>query len=85
MPAFAPDAKSQWQELDPELQELVLDELEEIAAFPPMNDNEVIRRDTVYQDPSARHYLFMRFVVDHKSVTLVGVYHHTSPRSEGNA
>ena len=31
-PGFAPDAKSQWLELDFELQELVLDEMEKLAA-----------------------------------------------------
>jgi hypothetical protein len=35
VPGFAPDAKSQWLELDPVLQEMVLDELESLLANPP--------------------------------------------------
>jgi hypothetical protein len=79
MPAFAPDAKSQWQELDAELQELVLDELDAIAIHPPFDQRGEVRRDTVHQSDKARHYLFLRFIVDPGHVTLVGIYHHISP------
>lgn len=32
---FAPDAKSQWRDLEIEVQEVVLDEMERLAANPP--------------------------------------------------
>ena len=73
-PAFAPDAKSQWRELDIELQELVLDELENVARHPPKTQGEV-RRDAFRESSNQKHYLFIRFVVDRSTVTLVGIHH----------
>jgi len=44
-PDFVPDAKSQWQELDFELQELVLDEMERLAFSTPPGAGGVIEHD----------------------------------------
>ena len=75
-PAFAPDAKSQWQDLEPVLQELVLDVLDEIAVNPPTMPQGTLQRDAVHDSAAARHYLFMRFAIDQRRVTLLGLYDH---------
>jgi hypothetical protein len=79
-PGFAPDARSQWQELSAELQECVLDELDKLAEDPPTSPRGVILHDFIQQEKNARHYVFLRIVVDSSAgrITVIGVNHHTS-------
>jgi hypothetical protein len=74
--AFAPDARTQWQELDLWLQELALDDADAMASAPPPT-SEVVYRDMLHTKGNERHYLFLRFTVDHdkKQVTLIGLAH----------
>jgi hypothetical protein len=76
-PAFAPDAQSQWLELDIDLQERLLDEMESLAAAPPADSNVSHMRDFVVQRQSERCYVFFQFVVDPRTATLTvtGVQH----------
>lgn len=77
VPEFAADTKSQWRDLDPMLQELVLDELERIVAQPPGPQAVVLRRDFSDEVGDVRHHVFLRCVIDHSSqrVTVVGLVH----------
>lgn len=79
-PAFAPDAKSQWQELDILLQERVLDELDKLAAVPPDAPRGVALHDFVHVIGEVRNYIFMRIVIDLASqrITIIGIFHHES-------
>src|SRR5438045_8962961 len=74
VPGFAPDALSQWRELDFELQELVLDELERLAADPPAAGSADVV-DVVREVAGLRHYVFVRFAVDRarQRLIIVGV------------
>ena len=74
--AFAPDAGTQWQELDLWLQELALDEADSVASAPPPT-SEVIYRDILHTQGNERHYLFLRLTVDHdkEQITLIGLAH----------
>ena len=74
-PAFAPDARSHWEELDFELQELVIDELDKIALDPPHPMTGIFRRDTVRQVGNGRDYLFLRFALDDTRATLIGIHY----------
>lgn len=80
--AFAPDARTQWQELDPWLQELVLDEADLVASAPPVQST-VVYRDVVRTETGQRHYLFLRFTIDdiRKCVTMIGVAHFIKPEN----
>ena len=80
--AFAPDTQTQWQELDPWLQEIVLDEADAVAIAPPA-EAEVVYRDLLRIEAGKRHYLFLRFTVDHvhQRVTLIGIVHFTRAES----
>jgi hypothetical protein len=78
-PAFAPDARSQWQELEPVLQELVLDEMDALASDPPITQASIIRRDIAHHQDKASHYLFLRFTIDERRLTLIGIHHHIQP------
>jgi hypothetical protein len=69
-PGFAPDAKSQWHELDFEFQELVLDELDKLAANLPIAVRGVIEHDFVHRREDERHYIFLRLTVDRSLRTL---------------
>lgn len=55
VPAFAPDAQSQWRDLDIQLQELVLDEMETLASNPPAPPTSMAYRDVCHQTQHARH------------------------------
>ena len=72
-PGFAPDAKSQWQALDFEIQEIVLDEIERVASNPPPDGEYVL--DPVREVAGVRLYVFVRVIVDRGrgTVTVVGV------------
>ena len=77
IPQFAPDAKSEWHELDVELQEAVLDQIEQIASNPPLPPRRAINFDVVLDLGGKRHYLFLRVLIDHtrKTATVLGVGH----------
>lgn len=72
-PGFAPDAKSQWQSLDFDLQQFVLDEIERVASNPPPNGEYVL--DPVREEGDIRQYVFVRVIVDggRGTVTVVGI------------
>jgi hypothetical protein len=81
VPGFAPDAQSQWRELDTELQELVLDEMERLVANPPRSSAPVVYSDLFHATKQARHYIFLRSTVDHlrRKVTIIGIVHVEKP------
>jgi hypothetical protein len=84
VPEFAPDAKSQWRELEVELQELVLDEMERLATnSPAAASNTIIYRDVTYLDRTQKHYVFLRAVVerDRAAVVVIGIAHIARPLS----
>jgi|SRR6185437_8662761 len=76
-PVFAPDAKSQWLELDIDLQEALLDEMENLAAHPPSSIRILHNHDFVITRGSERHYVFFQFVLDWKAqrLNVTGVQH----------
>ena len=80
-PVFAPDAKSQWLELDVELQEILLDEMEKLAAHPPAGSQSTHAGDFLIARGSERHYVFFQFVLDARGKRLIvtGVHHHVAP------
>jgi len=73
---FAPDATSQLRDLEPLVQEMVLDALEALAANPPRpgKDSDIIR-DFAHSHRGGVRVVFLRFVIDHPrcKVTLTGV------------
>lgn len=75
--AFAPDARSQWRELEPALQELALDEMDAIAGNPPPPPLVEVVRDAVRRTPAGADYVFIRAVLDHtrRQVIVTGVVH----------
>ena len=82
VPEFAPDTKSQWRDLDSLVQELVLDDLESLAAHPPGPRIVTLRPDFIHDVGDVRHHVFLRCVVDHpnRRITVVGLVHvQTSP------
>lgn len=79
---FAPDARSQWRELDLGLQELVLDELDALTAHPPAKPSGVVLlHDLAHDVPGLRHYVFLRFMLAHATevLTVIGVVHYARP------
>jgi hypothetical protein len=79
---FAPDAQSEWRELDVGLQELVLDELDALASHPPAKPSGVVLlHDLVHDAPGVRHYVFLRFILAHSAemLTVIGVVHYARP------
>ena len=81
VPEFAPDTKSQWRELDPELQELVLDGMERLAHHPPPPTTSVIYHDLYHENEGVKHYIFLRATVDRQRgrITIVGIVHVENP------
>lgn len=81
VPGFAPDARSQWLELPPVLQELVLDEMERLADSPP--HDEFFRTDFVHTDKDGGHYVFLQGIIDRtrNRLTITGVNYHFRPHS----
>ena len=61
---FAPDAYSQWRELEPDLQELALDEADRVADNPPPPPVGEVVRDVVRRGKGADDYVFVRLVLD---------------------
>lgn len=82
VPGFAPDGKIDWRELDPELQERVLDELERLAADPPLPPATTLLTDFCWQTSGVKHYVWIRYVVDRtaRTITVIGITHY--PRRE---
>lgn len=80
---FAPDAKSQWRALDVELQELVLDELDRLAANPPTTPRTVILSDLVQNKAGIRDYVFLRCTIDRaaEQISVIGIVQHSRPLS----
>ena len=78
--AFAPDAQSQWLELDVRLQELALDEADDMASHPPATSS-VFTRDLALDEAGVRHYVFLRLAVERSrsTVTVIGVGHVSRP------
>lgn len=83
VPEFAPDAKSQWRELDPVLQEMVLDELELLLANPPAPPKREFYHDFRHEEENQFHYVFLRVHVDYRRrvITIAGVIHHIRPKT----
>lgn len=81
VPGFAPDAKADWRELDTQLQELVLDEMERLAANPPTTSRTMFLTDFVCEIANAKHYIWIRYVVDRKANRLIvtGISHYAQP------
>ena len=77
---FAPNASSQWRELELTLQELTLDELDRTAAAGP-HSRRVFVRDFTHPLGGLLHYVFLRVVWNPAGDTLVvlGVAHHARP------
>lgn len=80
VPAFAPDALSEWQELEFDLQERVWDALEDVLNHPPARETEKVI-DVVYEVGGARHFLFIRILLDstRNNLTVTGVTHVIRP------
>ena len=79
---FAPDARSEWGELEVGLQELVLDELDALAARPPAKPSgAVLLHDLTHDAPGVRHYVFLRYILAHSTqvLTVIGVVHYARP------
>jgi len=76
--AFTADARYDLGELDFNLQELVLDELDRVAASQTLTTGNTFVRDIVHELPGIRHYLFLHLAVDLPRSTLVilGIHHH---------
>lgn len=79
-PEFTADAQSQWQALDFDLQELVLDELERVLAKPPRAPSFIA--DFVSERAGMRRYVFLELEVDHRrrTVRLISVGLHARPQ-----
>jgi mRNA-degrading endonuclease RelE of RelBE toxin-antitoxin system len=78
----APDAQSQWRELDVELQEVVLDELDLLANNPPA-DRTALVLDVVRDFQGARHYDFIQVLLNRRVrvISMIGASHHARPLS----
>ena len=76
VPGFAPDCRIDWRAMNLELQELVLDEMERLAANPPSTDSILI--DFVHESAGVRHYVWLRVVIDHarSRIHVVGLHHY---------
>jgi hypothetical protein len=84
VPEFAPDAASQWHELEPLLQELVWDKVEELVHNPPAPPAQEIYSDIVHEDKAAWHYVFLSINIDRAKgrITVAGVNCYTRPKSK---
>jgi len=80
-PEFAPDTESQWQDLDLDLQELIIDEMEYLVANPPGIHQDYVYRDFAHDAGGVRHNVFLRINVDHRRqrITIVGIVHIVRP------
>ena len=69
--AFAPDAQSQWQALEPRFQEIVLDVLDQLALNPPAKSEHI--EDYVLEEGTLRHIIFVHVSVSHESQTITAI------------
>jgi hypothetical protein len=78
VPGFAPDGKADWLELEPDLQELVLDEMDRLALDPPPPPATLFLTDFVHEAVGVKHYVWLRFVVDRTAltITVIGIVHY---------
>jgi len=78
-PGFAPDARSQWHALEPEIQEIALDLLEQLTLDKPPSGDYV--KDALRERGGIRGYVFVHAFVDadRRTVTAVGVGYVTRP------
>jgi hypothetical protein len=81
---FAPDAYSQWRELEAELQELALDEADRVADNPPPPPVQEMVRDVVRRGTVLDDYIFVRLVLDRQRrlVVVTGVTPSRGRRAE---
>jgi hypothetical protein len=67
--AFTPEAHLGFRQLDPNLQEDVLDELDRLAAdpslLPPRRVNDIVYFDVVRDRAKIRHFVFVTIGVSH--------------------
>jgi hypothetical protein len=72
---FAPDARSQWEELDFLIQELVRDKVEELLHNPPAVTETY--PDIAHEGEDGWHYVFLSVNIDHAGgrMTIAGVNH----------
>lgn len=80
-PDFAPDAQSQWRDLDDTaLQELVWDAVEDLARSPPLVEEFIA--DFVHEGEDGWHYVFISMNSDHVKgrLTVAGVNHYVRPK-----
>ena len=84
VPEFAPDALSQWRELEPGLQELVLDGVEHVLAHPPAPPVVAIYHDVYRADEHAEDYVFIRIIIDRLrgKMIVAGVVHYVRPKQQ---
>lgn len=85
VPGFAPDGKADWRELDVALQERVLDETDRIAADPPPPPGTRFLTDFVHETSDAKHYVWIRYVVNRtaRTLTVAGIVHYARPLGRG--
>lgn len=78
VPEFAPDARSQWRELEPALQELVLDEIERLVASASTTRRREFYHDLRHERQGTTDYVFLRIHVDRvrRVLTVAGVVHY---------
>ena len=81
VPGFAPDGKADWHELDVALQERVLDEVDRLAANPPPPPGSRFLTDFVLEASGTKHYVWIRYVLNHstRTLTVTGVAHYSRP------
>ena len=74
-PVFVPEARAAWAQLDVWLQELVLDEVERVAADPhrmrQLSNLPGFTREVVEQQAGTTHYVFLVVDVDHVARQLI--------------
>jgi hypothetical protein len=81
-PEFAPDAQSQWRELDDTtLQDLVWDAVEDLARNPPPVAEYVA--DFIHPSGDGWHYIFISINIDHAKckLTVAGVNRYFRPKA----
>ena len=81
-PEFAPDAESQWRELDDVLlQDLVWDVVEELSRNPPPGPE--FCADFVREGEEGWHYVFISINIDHakRKLTVGGVNRYFRPKA----
>jgi len=75
VPVFAPDAFTDWREFSVALQEIVLDEVDRLAAHPPSSPQEVVREHAEHVVGGVLRHIFIRAAFNHPAaaVTIIGI------------